>query len=94
MKKQEIIDAVVSHVQSTNSLEYSTMWCIGLTHEPDDRKHQHDNEGQSTKYWKHWQADSLSDAQQIESYFINEKGMRGGTGGDLDARKTVYVYVF
>jgi len=43
--------------------------------------------------WHNWTADSLADAQEIENYFINEKGMKGGVGGDLSARKTVYVYI-
>lgn len=93
MEKQDIIDAIVSRVERSKTVDYST-WRIGLTHDPDDRKQQHENEGRSTEYWRQWRAGSLSDAEQIESYFINEKGMKGGTGGDLDARKTVYVYIF
>jgi hypothetical protein len=31
--------------------------------------------------------------QDIESLFL-EKGMKGGTGGDLSARKTLYVYIY
>lgn len=70
------------------------IWRIGLTHDPADRKtYWAETEKQSTTYWSQWQADSLSDAQDIESHFIN-KGMKGGTGGDLSARRTVYVYVF
>ena len=93
MKKQDIIDAIVTRVESSKTVNYS-QWRVGLTHDPDERKQQHENEGRSTKHWKRWQADSVSDAGQIESHFINEKGMKGGTGGDLDARKTVYVYIF
>jgi len=93
MKKRDITDAIVSRVESSKTTDYS-IWRIGLTHDTDDRKQQHENERLNTEYWKQWQADSLSDAEQIESYFINEKGMKGGTGGDLDARKTIYVYIF
>lgn len=93
MKKQDIMDAIVSRIESSKTIDYST-WRIGLTHDPDDRKQQHENEKRSTKYWKQWRADSLSDAEQIESYFIKEKDMKGGTGGDLDASKTIYVYIF
>jgi len=93
MKKQDIMDAIVSRVELSKTVKYSA-WYIGLTHDPDDRKQQHENEGRSTKYWNQWRADSLSDAEQIETYFINEKDMKGGTGGDLDARKTVYIYIF
>ena len=69
------------------------LWHIGLTHDPGKRKEEHMIEGKTTTYWKHWEADSLSDAQDIESYFIN-KGMKGGTGGDLNSQQIVYVYIF
>jgi hypothetical protein len=69
-------------------------WRIGLTHDLAERKaHWKDTKNQSVTYWTAWEADSLTDAQEIESHFIN-KGMQGGVGGDLSARKTVYVYIF
>ena len=88
MKKADIVSAIEKKVSN-----YS-IWRIGLTHEPDERKaYWKDTENQSVKYWSQWQADSLSDAQDIEAAFI-KKGMKGGTGGDLSAYRTVYVYVF
>lgn len=70
------------------------LWRIGLTHDPTERKQYWKETGkQSTTYWSQWQADSLSDAHDIEAHFIG-KGMKGGTGGDLSAKRTVYVYVF
>jgi hypothetical protein len=50
-------------------------------------------EKQDVSHWAAWEADSLSDAQDIEKYFIN-KGMKGGTGGNLDSRYKTYVYIF
>ena len=93
MRKQDIMDAIVTRVESSRTIDYST-WSIGLTHDPGSRKQEHENDGRSTEYWKQWQANSLGDAEEIESFFISEKGMKGGTGGDLDARKAVYVYIF
>lgn len=93
MDKKSIAQAIINRVESSEKVDYSA-WTIGLTHDPVERKQQHEADGKSTKYWKQWVADSLSDAQDIESYFINTKGMKGGTGGDLSARKTVYVYIF
>ncbi len=93
MDKKSITQAIINRVESSKTVDYSA-WTIGLTHDPVNRKQQHESEGKSTKYWEQWVADSLSDAQDIESYFINTKGMKGGTGGDLSARKTVYVYIF
>jgi hypothetical protein len=54
-----------------------------LTHFPSERKKQ-----------RQWIADSFSDAQAIESFFINEKGMKRGATEDLNDPKTVYVYIF
>jgi hypothetical protein len=93
MEKKSIIQAINNRVDSSKTVDYS-FWTIGLTHDPATREQQHQNDGKSTKYWKQWTAESLSDAQDIESYFISQKGMKGGTGGDLNARKTVYVYIF
>jgi hypothetical protein len=93
MKKKDIISAIVKRVESSRTVEYST-WRIGLTHDPDERKQEHRNKGRNTDFWQQWRADSLSDAEQVETHFISEKGMEGGTGGELDARKTVYVYIF
>jgi hypothetical protein len=71
-----------------------SIWRIGLTHDLVERKaYWRDTENENVKYWSDWTADSLSNAQDIESHFIN-KGMKGGTGGDLSARRTTYVYVF
>jgi hypothetical protein len=89
MKKESIKAAIVAKVGST---KYS-IWRIGLTHDPAKRKQEWKDEGASVTSWAHWQADSLSDAQEIEAHFI-KKGMKGGSGGDLSAYKAVYVYVF
>jgi hypothetical protein len=71
-----------------------SVWRIGLTHDLATRKsYWKDTEKEDIQYWTNWTANSLSDAQDIEAHFIN-KGMQGGTGGDLSANKTVYVYIF
>jgi len=86
---QQIADAIVDRVNHSKSPDF-TAWRIGLTHDINERY----------EYWKkpecflYWEADSLADAQAVESHFINKIKMQGGTGGDLDARKTTYVYIF
>lgn len=91
MRKQDIIAAIITRVGTSS---YGS-WRIGLTHDLTERKqHWKDTEKQDIQYWKDWTADSLADAHEIESYFINEKGMKGGTGGDLSPNKTVFVYIF
>lgn len=70
------------------------IWRIGLTHDLRERyEHWKDTESLKDPDWFDWEADSLFDAQAIEADFI-KKGMQGGTGGNLSASKTVYVYIF
>jgi hypothetical protein len=69
-------------------------WRIGLTHDLTERKKYWGGTCQmDTSHWTTWQAESLSDAQDVESAFIN-KGMKGGTGGSLSSRYNVFVYIF
>ncbi len=68
------------------------IWRIGITADLEERKEFWSGQ-ESTKYWAEWQADSASDAKAIEAYFLNEKKMKGGTGGDVTSQ-TKYVYVF
>ena len=87
--KTSIVTAMESKVGSHYGL-----WRIGLTHDLAERKrYWKDTENLSVDYWSDWTTDSLSDAKDIESHFIN-KGTKGGTAGDLSNSKTVYVYIF
>ena len=83
--KASIIAAIETKIGNT---KYS-IWRIGLTHTPNKRK----TEWKDPEHWSQWEANSLSDAQDIEAHFIN-LGMDGGTGGDLESRYKTYVYVF
>jgi hypothetical protein len=82
MNRQSIIQAITDRVESAKTADYS-LWTIGLTHFPNELKRPQE-----------WIADSFSDAQDIESFFINTKGMKGGTTDVLYEHKTVYVYIF
>ena len=90
MSKQGIVVAIEKRVASSTA-QYSA-WRIGLTHDWVQRKSEW-GDSQDVTHFLAWQADSLSDAQDVESFFIN-KGMKGGTGGNLSPNKTVYVYIF
>ena len=86
--KSSIVTAINSRVGTTKM----RAWRIGLTHDLAERK-EHWKRTQNVMSWSSWPADSLSDAQDIESFFI-DRGMKGGPGGDLSPQKTVYVYIF
>jgi len=82
MNRQSITQAITDRVESAKPADYS-LWTIGLTYFPNERKKQ-----------REWIADSFADAQGIESFFINQKGMMGGNIEDFIEHKTVYVYIF
>ncbi len=87
--KSTIVAGINAKVGTSHSA-----WRIGLTHDLSERKAYWGTTSRlDVSHWTTWTADSLKDAQEIESAFIN-KGMKGGTGGDLDSRKTTYVYIF
>tara|TARA_B100000678_G_C18074951_1_gene448272 strand:- start:353 stop:625 length:273 start_codon:yes stop_codon:yes gene_type:complete len=86
---QAIAQAIHNRVNQAPSPSY-TAWRIGLTHDPEERR----KSWHEPKYFTHWKADSLEEAQKVETYFINEKKMKGGTGGNLSPYKTTYVYIF
>jgi hypothetical protein len=81
MNRQSIIQAITDRVESAKPADYS-LWSIGLTYFPEERKKP-----------RQWIADSFSDAQGIESFFINQKGMKGGNTENFNDHKTVYVYI-
>lgn len=93
MNKYFIADAIAKRVSAARRVDYS-LWKIGITNDISRRADEHASEGEDTKYGLWWEADSLVDAQEIESYFINTMGMNGGTGGNLDPIKTTYVYIY
>ena len=79
MNRQSITQAIMDRVESAKAADYS-LWTIGLTHFPNERKKQ-----------REWIADSFSDALGIRSFFISQKE---GTTKELSTHKAVYVYVF
>lgn len=93
MEQSVLKQAIINRVEFTKTVKYAS-WTIGLTHDPLKRRKQHAANGQSTKYWNQWSADSLSDALAIESHFINTKGMQRGTDGALNTEGKIYVYIF
>ena len=88
MDKQLIMAEIVSRVGGGEA-EAHSVWRIGITHDPNNRRKEWDN----PQFWHEWEAGSLMDAQEIESHFINA-GMKGGVGGDLTPGRRVWVYIF
>lgn len=87
--KQSIVLGIEQRVQDSKAPNYNS-WRIGITH---DWQQRYVDWGKPPNFL-YWEADSLEDAQAIETHFIHQKGMDGGTGGDLSAWKMAYVYIF
>jgi hypothetical protein len=93
MNKQGIVMAINARVASFGTP--NSTWTIGVTHNPSERqRYWKDIEKKDIGCWTEWKADSLAEAQEVESYFINGKGLSGGPGVDLYTNKPVFVYIF
>ena len=90
MKKQNIISEIIQKVGFTDF----DGWQIGLAQDTTKRKAQWKEEGRDVSSWTEWAADSVEEAREIESYFINEKKMKGGTPGEFSPYRVLYVYIF
>ncbi len=85
MNASEIISEIDELVKSQTEGVYSK-WRIGRANDVDDSKTQHGNPDS----WHDWDANTVQDAIEVESYFV-EKGMRqeGEGYGGAD-----FIYVF
>ena len=85
MKSSEIISDIEEIVKSLTDGLYSK-WRIGRVNEPEECKIQQGNPDS----WRDWNATSVDDAKEVESYFI-DKGMRSEGAGYGGAD---FVYIF
>lgn len=65
-------------------------WTIGVTDDTARRKAEHERDGEDITRWRHWEADTESNARTIEAVFVG-RGMKGEVGGGGSAD---FVYVF
>ena len=87
--RQAIINGIDQRVQKSQTPNYKA-WQIGITQDIGQRY----EDWKKPEHFMYWEGDSLQDAQAVETYFINQKGMQGGTGGDLIPSRKTYVYIF
>jgi hypothetical protein len=80
MKKQEIIEKI------ENIVNYYSVWTIGITSDPAQRKKVYGNPAS----WTQWKADCEQIARDVEMYFL-DKGMNGRTEV---GKSPNYVYIF
>lgn len=80
---------IIAAIEQRVAMRYS-IWTVGITADPKQRKSQHESDGKNTKQWMHWKADSEIIARNTEKYFL-DKGMKGDVGGGI---YTTFVYIF
>ncbi len=90
MNKDTIVGEIEARVMSENHKDY-TIWTIGVTDDPNTRKSKHESDGKNVDFWTQWNADNEKDARDIESCYLEQKKMKGGTEGPGTAD---YVYIF
>ena len=89
--KANIIAGIEFRVGSSGSY---TSWKIGLTNNAEERRRQLKfSDDPNTDRWAEWDANSLGEAEDIKSRFV-EKGMTGVEDGNVLRFKTVYVFIF
>ena len=86
--KEDIKLSIEATVKRYNPEDYK-LWRIGTTTRPAERK----TEWNNPKDWHMWEVSSRSVAADLEKHFT-EKGMKGASGGDIDEKKTIFVYIF
>jgi hypothetical protein len=86
MDKESIIIEIEKVIKTYSS------WSIGITHNPSHRKNELENDKDYIDNWKQWIAESLTDAHDIENYFL-DKGCKGNAG-ELNQNLVIYVYIY
>ena len=86
--KDAIILGIIQHIETAPPPSYGT-WCIGFTC---DLPAAYEAWGQPAGLF-FWDADSLDDAMDIESFCVQTKGMQPLSDGGIDSDKPVRVCI-
>jgi len=85
--KQEIKDYI-----DRQGLIYSS-WYVGIATKPKDRLFNDHGVDKDKGTWIHRECMSADAAREVEDYFINTLGTKGGPGGGDEDTCHVYAYV-
>ena len=92
MNQVEISVEIIRRIVGSESPSFKP-WTVGITGDIQRRMKEHVAEGKDVKHVKSWPANDANAARSVEALF-KEAGMKGGTGGDIDESKPVFVYIF
>jgi len=67
-------------------------WYVGIAEDPEDRLFNDHSVQRKGDYWIYRKAESHTAARNVEDYFVNDVGTKGGTGGGDENTKSVYAY--
>ena len=67
-------------------------WYVGIAANAKDRLFSDHRVQENGGAWIHRLAATHQEARQIEDYFVNTLGTRGGTGGGSATTRSVYAY--
>ena len=92
MKKQEIIDAIMKHLELSPKPYYSDFY-IGITSDIEERLFNAHGVPEKGHWFIYGCADTEDIAREVEKYFL-DLGMKGGTGGGTGDGDVKYVYCY
>ena len=85
-----IIIEIRSHIKKRGGR--LDQWYVGIAANARDRLFSDHRVQEKGGAWIHRLAATDQEARQIEDYFVNTLGTRGGTGGGDAATRSVYAY--
>lgn len=88
--KEVIIQEVDAHIQKENS-GYRN-WYVGIARDPRSRLFNDHNVSEHNGWWIFREAYSDTSAREVESFFLDYRGTKGGPGGGDSDTKYVYAY--
>lgn len=88
--RQEAKEDIDAYIRENSGIYPN--WYVGITADPEKRLFNDHNVIKKGGVWIHVRCTSTDAARDVETYFINEKGTKGGPGGGDD--DAIYVYAY
>lgn len=88
---EQIIADIKDHASNSGAQKWSDIY-VGISKDPRDRLFNGHGVPEKDYWWIYRQAISAGNAREVEAYFINSLGAKGGGGGGDDTADFVYAY--
>ncbi|MBQ7907971.1 MAG: hypothetical protein IJ311_00500 [Elusimicrobiaceae bacterium] len=90
LTKERIIQEIDSYIQKEGGYYYD--WYVGIAKDPKTRLFSDHNVSEINGKWIFGETFSDASAREVESFFLEKKGTRGGPGGGDTSTCFVYAY--